>query len=180
MSIRDAILNATMREMFDLAQHMRKHGSVARAPIPSTGDLIEHIWVWANADPSPEADAAFAEAIGASDEDMAEWSDDLTADEGAGENEDVGAAPEQSGKEVEDTTITAFVPLPLSTDAPTTDNSDDAVTDDADLSDSSSPDEPAEPAPEGRRARRERRALEAARRQAEAVVEAMASDTKTA
>ncbi|WP_147124542.1 hypothetical protein [Shimia ponticola] len=162
MSIRDAILNASMKEMFDLAQHMRKHASVARAPMPSTGDLIEHIWVWANADPSPEADAAFADAIGASEDEIAEFTDDvddIAGDEGVADlTEEAASAQAVLADEVEiETSITEFEPLPLSTDVNT----------DAD-------------AAQDRRVRRERRALEAARKQAEAVADAMAAKNKPA
>jgi len=163
MSVRDAILNASMKEMFDLAQHMRKHASVARAPMPSTGDLIEHIWVWANADPSPEADAAFAEAIGATEDEIADLTggdgaDDADADVDLTEDDALAEAVLDAQDEVE-TSITEFAPMPLSTDAGV-DPAEDVTEVETQ---------------EDRRNRRERRALEAARKQAEAVADAMAA-----
>ena len=168
MSIRQSILNASMKEMFDLAQHLRGHASVSRAPMPSTGDLIEHVWIWANTEPSDGADAALEAVIGRDDVE----SDPVEAAADHVEDESVETPTVASPEPVAETTagapemtdapemnVAEFAPMPLSTEGDVDADEDPA---------------------EARRQRRERRALEAARKQAEAVAGAMADKTTPA
>ena len=186
MAIKDAILDASMREMFEFARHMRKHPAASEI---TAGDLIEHMWSWAEGLEIEGAKAATAAGAAAATADKIDV--------------DITEAPEkqQAGS------VTPLAPLPLSADQEVpTDTADAASKEDAPASsqcdapapekdagadkgaakgeeqDAKGEDDNAEDRPltkEERRARRERRALEAARKQASAIAE-KADDAKIA